>query len=144
MHRGQAALILASLLIASTPAIARDQPNAANTLTQGMVSMTLKVGETSQYDVLQTFGGPNVSTLDGQGREVWVYDRHATVSYEKSSGFSVGMLIGAGGGGVGGGGGLGFGSSKSKSEQSSRTMMLIIKFGPDKKVVDFQSRSSSF
>lgn len=131
-------------LFLAGPSYARDRQDSANTLTQGMVSMTLKVGETSQYDVLQTFGGPNVSTLDGQGREVWVYDRHATVSFEKSSGFSIGMLVGAGGGGVGGGAGLGFGSSKSKSEQSSRSMMLIIKFGPDKKVVDFQSRSSSF
>jgi hypothetical protein len=133
-----------SALFCAVPANAGDARDSSNMLTQGMVSMTLKVGETSQYDVLQTFGGPNVSTLDGQGREVWVYDRHATVSYEKSSGFSIGMLIGAGGGGVGGGGGLGFGTSKSKNEQSSRTMMLIIKFGPDKKVVDFQSRSSSF
>lgn len=138
------AILAAASLFSAAPVDARERQDSANTLTQGMVSMTLKVGETSQYDVLQTFGGPNVSTLDGQGREVWVYDRHATVSFEKSSGFSIGMLVGAGGGGVGGGAGLGFGSSKSKSEQSSRSMMLIIKFGPDKKVVDFQSRSSSF
>jgi len=144
MDRKLAALASAVFFVVASPALSREPRDSANTLTQGMVSMTLKVGETSQYDVLQTFGGPNVSTLDGQGREVWVYDRHATVSYEKSSGFSIGMLIGAGGGGVGGGGGLGFGSSKSKNEQSSRTMTLIIKFGPDKKVVDFQSRSSSF
>jgi hypothetical protein len=109
-----------------------------------MVQMTLRVGQTTQYDVLQTFGGPNVSTLDGQGNEVWVYDRFATVSYEKNSGFSIGMLVGAGGGSVAGGGGFGFGSSKSKSESSQRSMTLIIKFGPDKRVVDFQSRSSSF
>lgn len=135
---------LAFVVAAAPPAFARSNQDSANTLTQGMVSMTLKIGETSQYDVLQTFGGPNVSTIDGQGHEVWVYDRHATVSFEKNSGFSIGMLIGAGGGSVGGGGGLGFGSSKHKSEQSSRTMMLIIKFGSDKKVSDFQSRSSSF
>lgn len=126
------------------PASAREPDQSSNTLTQGMVQMTLKVGETTQYNVLEAFGGPNVSTLDGEGREVWVYDRHATVSYDKSSGFSIGMLIGAGGGSVAGGGGFGFGSSKSKSEQSSRTMTLIIKFGPDKRVVDFKSRSSSF
>jgi hypothetical protein len=54
------------------------------------------------------------------------------------------MLLGAAGGGVAGGGSLGFGSSKSKGSQSSRTMTLIIKFGPDKRVSDFKSRSSSF
>lgn len=109
-----------------------------------MVQMTLRVGQTSQSEVLETFGGPNITTIDGQGQEVWVYDRHATVSMDKNSGFSIGMLVGAGGGGVGGGAGLGFGKSKSKSSQSSRTMTLIIKFGPDHKVSDFKSRSSSF
>lgn len=134
---------LAGLFSSYTPATAREQPQS-NTLTQGMVQITLKVGTTTQYEVLEAFGGPNVSTMDGDGREVWVYDRHATVSFDKSSGFSIGLLVGAAGGAVGGGGGLGFGSSKSRSEESSRTMTLIIKFGPDKKVVDFKSRSSSF
>jgi outer membrane protein assembly factor BamE (lipoprotein component of BamABCDE complex) len=115
-----------------------------NTLTQGMVQLTLKVGVTTQTEVLETFGAPNITTLDAQGQEVWVYDRQATVTSSGSSGFSIGMLLGAGGGGVGGGGGLGFGSSKSKSSQTQRSMTLIIKFGADKHVTDFKSRSSSF
>jgi hypothetical protein len=135
-----AAAVSAALLIAQ-PAQAGDAPN---TLTHGMAQMTLHVGTTSQYEVLETFGGPNVTTLDGDGREVWIYDRFATVSATKDSGFSIGMLIGAGGGGVGGGAGLGFGSSKSKSSTSSRSMILILKFGPDKRLIDFKSRSSSF
>lgn len=109
-----------------------------------MAQMTLHVGTTTQIEVLETFGGPNVTTLDAQGQEVWVYDRQATVASAGSSGFSIGMLLGAGGGSVGGGGGLGFSSSKSKSTQTQRSMTLIIKFGPDKKVTDFKSRSSSF
>jgi hypothetical protein len=119
----------------------RDEPNA---LTHGMVQMSLKVGVTTQSDILEKFGAPNITTIDGSGQEMWVYDRHATVSYDKSSGFSIGMLVGGGGGGVGGGGGLGFGSSKSQSSQSSRTMTLIIKFNADHVVSDFKSRSSSF
>ncbi len=115
-----------------------------NTLTQGMVQMTLKIGATTQSEVLETFGAPNLTTIDGTGQEVWVYDRQATVTSSGSSGFSIGMLLGAGGGNVGGGGGLGFGSSKSKSTQTQRSMTLIIKFGPDKHVTDFRSRSSSF
>lgn len=134
----------ATVLLASATTAAPRQGDSPNMLTQGVVQMTLRIGQTTQYEVLQTFGGPNVSTLDGAGNEVWVYDRHATVSYDKSSGFSIGILGGAGGGGGGAGGGFGFGSKKSKNEQSSRTMTLIIKFGPDKRVIDFQSRSSSF
>ncbi|MES1985345.1 MAG: hypothetical protein V4461_10360 [Pseudomonadota bacterium] len=136
-------------LLSAAIAIALAVPSAhakegADPLTQGMVQMTVRVGETRQSDILETFGAPNITSMDGAGQEMWVYDRHATVSSDSSSGFSIGMLLGAGGGGVGGGGGLGFGKKKSKSEQSSRTMTLIIKFDNRKIVSDFRSRSSSF
>lgn len=129
------------LLAAAAEAKPREAPN---TLTHGMAQMTLRVGQTSQMEVLETFGAPNITTLDAEGREVWVYDRHATVSADSNSGFSIGMLVGAAGGDAAGIGGLGFGKKKSKASQSQRTMTLIIKFGPDKRVVDFKSRSSSF
>ena len=134
-------LVATMLYSVALPVLAKDAPNV---LTQGMVQMNLRVGQTSQTEILETFGGPNISTLDGQGQEVWVYDRFATVTSDSSSGFSIGMLIGAGGGNVGGGGGLGFGKKKNQASQSQRSMTLIIKFGPDKKVSDFKSRSSSF
>ncbi|HKR18501.1 hypothetical protein [Rhizorhapis sp.] len=134
--------IIAMLAVcASVPAFAGDAPNA---LTHGMVQMTLKVGETTQAQVLETFGAPNITTLDGAGREVWVYERNATVTSDSSSGFSIGMLLGGGGSDVGGGAGLGFGKRKSNASSSSRNMTMIIKFGPDKKVADFKSRTSSF
>jgi len=142
-------LVFACAVLAALPtsAFAERQPQSAdtsNTLTQGMVTMTLRVGTTTQAEVLETFGAPNITTVDGQGQEVWVYDRQATVTSDSSSGFSIGMLLGAVGGGVGGGGGFGFGSAKNKSSQSQRSMTLIIKFGSDHKVTDFKSRSSSF
>lgn len=134
-------IVAAFLLSVASVASASEQ---SNTLTHGMAQMYLRVGTTTQMEILETFGGPNVATLDGDGREVWVYDRFATVSASKDSGFSVGMLVGAAGSDVGGGAGLGFGKSKSKSSTSTRSMTLIIKFGPDKRVVDFKSRTSSF
>lgn len=130
----------------SMPAYAKDAASAdtPNMLTHGMVQMTVHVGQTTQGEILETFGAPNITSMDGSGQEMWVYDRQATVSTDKSSGFSIGMLLGAGGGNVGGGAGLGFGKKKSTSEQSSRTMTLIIKFDKNKVVSDFRSRSSSF
>ena len=127
----------------SVPALAKETEEA-NTLTHGMVQMTLKVGETSQAEILEKFGGPNITTIDGSGQEMWVYDRHATVSSDKQSGFSIGLAVGGGSGGVGAGGGLGFGSKKSKSSTTTRSMTLIIKFDANKIVSDFKSRSSSF
>lgn len=128
----------------AVPVHSKEPKDEPNMLTHGMAQMTLHVGTTTQTEVVETFGAPNITTLDAQGQEVWVYDRQATVTSSGSSGFSIGMLVGGGGGGAGGGAGLGFGSSKSKSSQSQRTMTLIIKFGPDKRVSDFKSRSSSF
>jgi hypothetical protein len=115
-----------------------------NSLTHGMVQLNVKVGVTTQADIIEAFGAPNITTIDGSNQEMWVYDRHATVTYDKSSGFSIGLLLGGGGGGVGAGGGLGFGSKKSQSSESSRVMTLIIKFDANKVVSDFRSRSSSF
>ena len=140
-------LLLATMAFALVgPALAREKKieDSPNTLTHGMVQMTLKLGETTQGQILETFGAPNITSIDGSGQEMWVYDRHATVISSSASGFSIGMLVGAGGGDVGGGGGLGFGKKKSKSSQSSRTMTLIIKFNDAKVVSDFRSRSSSF
>jgi hypothetical protein len=135
--------VLAAILCSSTT-VAYAQQDQQNTLTHGMVQMNVKVGTTTQAEIIEAFGGPNITTLDGTGQEMWVYDRHATVSYDKASGFSIGLLVGGGGGGVGAGGGLGFSNRKSKSTQSSRAMTLIIKFDANKVVSDFKSRSSSF
>lgn len=144
MRFGTGAAVLMALLSSAVEAKKSEPDNSPNMLTHGMAQMTLHVGTTTQEDVITTFGAPNITTLDAQGQEVWIYDRQATVSSSGSSGFSIGMLVGAGGGGVGGGAGLGFGKSKSHSSETQRTMTLIIKFGSDKKVVDFKSRSSSF
>ncbi len=137
------AIILAAAFAATVPAgaSAKDDPN---TLTHGMVQMNLKVGTTTQAQIIEAFGGPNITTIDGSGQEMWVYDRHATMSYDKTSGFSIGLFGGGGGGGAAGLGGLGFSNKKSRSSQSSRAMTLVIKFDANKVVSDFQSRSSSF
>lgn len=130
----------------SAPAAARkkpDEPTDPNMLTQGMVQMTLRVGSTTQAEIIETFGAPNITTMDASGNQMWVYDRHATVTTDSSGGFSIGILAG-GGSDVGVGGGLGFGKRKSKSTTSSRTMTLVIKFNGRGVVSDFKSRSSSF
>lgn len=134
-------LIPLAFLALASPSLAKD---SANTLTHGMVQMTLRVGETNQAQVLDAFGAPNITTMDAAGDEMWVYDRHATVTSDSSGGFSIGLGVGGGGDGVGAGGLLGFGKKKSKSSSSSRTMTLVIKFNSAKVVSDFRSRSSSF
>ena len=133
-------------VISASPVAARkkqEEPSDPNMLTQGMVQMTLRVGTTTQAEIIETFGAPNITTIDGNGSQMWVFDRHATVTTDSSGGFSIGLLAG-GGSDVGVGGGLGFGKRKSKSTTSTRTMTLVIKFDSRGVVSDFKSRSSSF
>lgn len=101
-------------------------------LTHGNVQLNLKVGETTQAQVLEVFGAPNITTIDGSGQEVWSYQRAATVSQATStSGFWTILLAGQS-------------QESSGLEQTQRTMTLIIKFNSQKVVSDFRSRASEF
>jgi len=53
---------------------------AQNNLTHGAVQLKLQKGSTTQNDVIEAFGAPNITTIDGDGKEVWTYRRHATVT----------------------------------------------------------------
>lgn len=111
------------------------EQNEKNRLTTGQVQITLKKNETTQTEVLETFGSPNLVTVNSEGEEVWTYQRHATVANSSnSSAYGTIILFGA--------------STRAAGfEQSTRTMTLIIKFkeiNGVKRVSDFQSRSSSF
>lgn len=101
-------------------------------MTHGNVQMNLQVGETTQYEVLETFGAPNITTVDGSGQEVWTYERHAVVTNtEKKRGYATIIIAGAD-------------KTNTQFESSSRSMILIIKFDENKIVSDFKSRYSSF
>jgi outer membrane protein assembly factor BamE (lipoprotein component of BamABCDE complex) len=101
-------------------------------LTQGNVQLNLKVGETTKAEVIEVFGAPNVTTRDGEGREVWTYQRSAQVAQSSSKeGYWTIILAG----GVG---------RSSGMESSSRMITLIIKFNGDDIVTDFNSRTSNF
>lgn len=106
-----------------------------NNLTAGQVSLTLKKNLTTQQQVVDAFGAPNLVTQSADDEEVWTYQKHAVVANSSSSGFGATIIL------------LGGSSSSSGFEQSSRTMTLVIKFreiNGVKTVVDFSSRSSSF
>jgi len=128
-------ILLACLCIFATAASASDKTDTAqrnSELTQGNVQLTMKVGETTKFDVLEAFGSPNITTRDGSGLEVWSYQRHATVSKstDKTSFWTILLAGGA--------------SKASGFSQTMRTMTLIIKFDSRDIVTDFRSRTSDF
>ncbi|MFA6315868.1 MAG: hypothetical protein WC943_00465 [Elusimicrobiota bacterium] len=119
---------LLALALAPLGGCATTPKSSPGNLTHGGVQLFLKKGVTTQAEVLEKFGAPNIATVDGAGHEVWTYQKHASVSHE-SSGYATIVL---------------FGGSSSGFEQSSRTMTLIIKFNDTKVVSDFSSMYSSF
>jgi hypothetical protein len=100
--------------------------------THGNVQLNLKKGVTTQAEVLNIFGPPNVATIDADNNEIWTYQKNATITTSTESD-SYGTLILFGGS-----------ASTTGFEKSSKTMTLIIKFDQTKKVVDFKSMTTSF
>lgn len=125
-------IALFSLVGCATSPLPMENTAPNSPFTHGNVQLTLKKGVTSQADVLEAFGAPNVATIDSEGNEVWTYQKNATVATSRDSS-AYGTVILAGGR-----------TSTSGFEQSSRTMTLILKFDAAKKVIDFKSMTTSF
>lgn len=105
--------------------------NADARLTLGTIESQLHNGMSSAA-VIETFGPPNIVTTDDQRREVWVWDRIATMRAHTSSGGWATILI------------LGVGNKTKTSSVSQRSLTLIVKFDDQKKVRDFSYRYSNF
>lgn len=125
-------ICLAVLAVAACQTPITPVTNQDNQLTHGNVQLNVRVGETTQVEILEVFGAPNITTIDGEGQEVWTYQRHATVAQASASSNYWTILL------------LGGSNQASGFEQSSRTMTLIIKFDENNVVSDFRSRASSF
>ena len=116
-------------------------------MTLGIVQKEIRNGM-SAAEVAEALGSPNIVTTDGQGREVWIYDRISTdVTYSNdSAGAGVILLIGGAGGGTAGGS-LGSGNysrSAGAHSKTQRTLTVVIKFDEQKIVRDFAYHSSRF
>lgn len=107
-----------------------DQRNSA--LTSGNVSMNLEVGKTTQTQVLEVFGAPNIVTMDGARNTVWSYQRHATVAQANASSNYWTIVL------------TGGANQTAGFSETQRTITLIIKFDGNNVVSDFRSRTSDF
>ena len=75
--------------IARSTAVAAPTASARS---NGTVTAQVQKGKTTQIDLLQAFGGPNISTTDRDGVETWVYERTATQSDVQSNSQSAQFL----------------------------------------------------
>jgi hypothetical protein len=141
----------------ATPAERVDNPAAGtaerpSNLSYGTVTSMVKKNVTTQAELIDLFGGPNISTTDKDGTETWVYER--TSSMSDTAGVAdqknVAAFFGAGGtiGGATVGGGAAGSAAKQNDQRrtvnSVRTLTVVVKFNPDKTVKDYSARASYF
>jgi hypothetical protein len=119
-----------------------------SSLSYGTVTSQVVKGKTTQSDLLQMFGGPNISTTDSDGLESWVYERSVTQTDVSSrsqtwqAAANLGVFFGHVSAGAQGSGGQN--SAASSTASSFRALTVIVKFNPDKTVKDYAVRASQF
>lgn len=140
------------------------QPTEQSALTPGMAKKHIKIGTTSQTDVMSMFGPPNMITSTADGGEMWGYDRISTETIQSTMVTADGAtgsinawggagFIGAIGRGVGGIiGGLGgsktsaYGSAskQGRETQTTKTIFLLVYFDKDGKVTNTKLSATKF
>jgi hypothetical protein len=111
---GALALALAGCAISSTS-------NDAAPLTAGSVKMNIVKGQTSQSQILEAFGPPDLVTHK-DNQDVWTYDK-TTYDYHHQWGYLTVLFAGTGG---------------DRVRSSSRSTMLIIYFNDRETVADYR------
>lgn len=116
-------------------------------MTLGLVQRNIKVG-TSQADVAEILGSPNIVTQDADGLETWIYDKVSSITAYGSSGFGVGLGGFGGGYGSGGlGGGLanvGYNKNGGVNQSVQKTLTVVLKFDNNHNVSSFTYHMSAF
>jgi hypothetical protein len=127
-------ILLSSLFILVSCASENPSLSKINSLE---VSEKLVKGQTTQAQVIESFGTPDIveKTPDG---DMWAYNRHANEN--SSSGAGVSHYIAAAG--------LwnftGMNVSGDKSTSSTNTASLVLYFGPSKKLRTYTYRTERF
>ena len=108
-------------------------------LTPGAAKKHIKPGVTTQAEVIEVFGTPNIITKK-HGHEMWVYDKVSS----RQTNAAFGLFGGGGGVGSGGAGGGGGFAGASSTERSETTVMLIIYFDENDVVYDYKITQTKF
>jgi hypothetical protein len=124
----------------------------SSALSYGTVTASVQRNKTTQLEILENFGGPNISTTDADGSEVWVYERSvtqtdiATQSREFQGAVNLGVSFGFPHFGATAGGSSGVTKTNGQVANSTgtRTLTVIVKFNQDKTVKDYSVRATTF
>jgi outer membrane protein assembly factor BamE (lipoprotein component of BamABCDE complex) len=105
-----------------------DVPAQKSNLSVGMVKKVIKKGETTQAEILEWFGSPNLVTKNRSNDEVWNYNR---MSFEAKAGADGGSLILWGG-------------SRAMATTTTKSFDLIITFDSNDVVKDYSVIYASY
>ena len=106
-------------------------------LSYGNVKAKVKTGITTQNEIMNLFGAPNITTINSDGKEVWMYDRISSQSH--SEGWSEARRFS-----------IYFGfdlknyNESTTNTRSTRTLIVIITFNKENKVETYSARSTQF
>lgn len=122
-------LILSSitllLLITGCATMPTVQPKQKSNLTVGMVKTKVIKGKTTQAQILQLFGAPNLVTKNKNDDEVWNYNK---MSFEAGSGIASDLWLG----------------SRALSTTTTSSFDLIITFDHNNVVKNYSIISASY
>ena len=123
-------LIIATLFISGCATFPKpDESAQQSNLTQGVVKAKIVKGQTTQAEILQLFGAPNITTKNKDQREVWNYHK---ISYEAFGAGKDDIYF------------LFQGGSRAISSTTSRSFDLIITFDENDVVSDYSVVSAQF
>jgi hypothetical protein len=140
-----ARLVLALSLggLACWPAAAAEPAPAA----AGGLPQVVK-GVTTQADLIKLFGGPNLTSVDPQGRQTWVYERTVTQTDARSATHSasgnVDFSVFWGGGQAGAGASASQSATTLSHGSTIRTVTVVVSFAPDRTVADYTVKANYF
>ena len=123
-----ATAILVAVLSGCANMVRDSQPAQKSNLTMGMVKIKILKGKTTQTEIVQLFGAPNIVTKNRSNDEVWNYNR---MSFESVSGSDAGFAIFWSG-------------SRALSSTTTKSFDLIIAFDEKGVVKDYSVVSAAF
>lgn len=128
--KNRAYLILAVLFLIplGCATFPQGDPAQSSSLTMGMIKKEIIKGSTTQAEILQKFGSPNLVTKNRSNDEVWNYNR---MSYESKTGADGASFIF-------------FGGSRAMSSTTSKSFDLMITFDEKDVVKDYSVISAQY
>lgn len=103
---------------------ASGENTTSSNLTFGLVKSKIIKNETTQMEILELFGSPNITTKNRSDLEVWSYNKMSAISK--------------------GGSTVGWRNAKGSSSSSNSSFDLIITFTEDDVVKDYSVISTKF